>query len=338
MNLIFLNSLSRKAGEDLQLDAQVSISEQEGVWFANWREKSEDRSGWTEETWYKGTGWEDMLTAFRTRIFVKQREGFVPLLNAAMTSAVQLDGKSAQLQLLYYYSERHMNEELYEQLRQWRLKQAGLESKAPYLIATNRLLRMISTFLPYTPEELQQLPGMGANKIAAYGKELLALTQSCERASSFPLHWVEAEVDAAQFDAWLQNEKDRKQKAEQTKRDLKRTLLEAATRGDSLDALREQTQLQRRELLLLVEELDREGYDLEPLIEQALRDVSSELQELAWAAFELHGTRYLKPVLLSLYKQEELEGQEVDRIYEWLRLLRMKFRRANGGASQAEAG
>jgi hypothetical protein len=248
-----------------------------------------------------------------------------------------MDSRSAQIQLLHYYSELHENEELYEQLRQWRLKCASLESKSPFLVATNRLLRMICAFLPQTLEELQQLPGLGANKIAAYGSELLEFTQQHERGTAFPLTWVEAEIDPAKFNAWLQQEKDRRQKAEQNKKELKRKLLEAIARGDSLDVLREQTQLQRRDLLLRIEELDRDGYDLEPYIESALQAVPAEEQELAWAAFELQGDRYLKPVLQSIYKQDELDGKEVDRIYEWLRLLRIKFRRANA-VRQAEAG
>lgn len=337
MNLMFLNSLEMKVGEDQVRRAQVSISESQGIWYVGWNE-TEEGGLQLEESWFEGTSWEEMLTAFRTGIFTKQGEGFKPILDVVVhMEAVQLDSRTAQLQLLHYYSELHMNEELYEQLRQWRLKKSALESKSPFLVATNRLLRMLSAFLPHTPEELQQLPGLGANKIAAYGEELLEFTRKYERATSFPLHWVEAEVDAAKFHAWLQLEKDRKLKAERNKRETKRKLLEAITRGDSLDALREQTQLQRRELLQWIEELDREGYDLEPYIELLLRDIPAAEQEQAWAAFERQGDRYLKPVLQALYNQEELDAKEVDRIYEWLRVLRMKFRRANA-VRQAEAG
>ncbi|NOU92138.1 aldolase [Paenibacillus sp. LMG 31456] len=337
MNMLFLNSLEKKVGKDQVRSAQVSISESQGYWFVNWKETEED-AVFHHESWYEGISLEEMLTVFRTNIFTKQCDGFIPVFDGIIqTEAVNLESRSAQIQLLHYYSELHVNEELYEQLRQWRLKQSDLESKSPFLVATNRLLRMICTFLPHTTEELQQLPGLGANKITAYGNDLLEFTQKHERGTTFPLNWVESQVDPAKFNAWVQHEKDRKLKAEQNKRDTKRKLLEAITRGDSLDALREQTQLQRRDLLLWIEELDREGYDLEPYIERMLLDVSAEEQELAWAAFELQGDRYLKPVLQALYKQDELEAKEVDRIYEWLRVLRMKFRRVNM-VRQAEAG
>ncbi|MFD0677825.1 MULTISPECIES: HRDC domain-containing protein [unclassified Paenibacillus] len=335
--MMFLNSLEMKVGDDQVRSAQVSISENQGNWFVDWKEM-DGNVLLLQESWYEGISLEEMLTVFRTHIFTKQCQGFTPIFDGRVQSdAVNLESRAAQAQLLHYYSEIHVNDELYEQLRQWRLKQSSLEGKSPFLVATNRLLRMICTFLPHSLEELRQLPGLGASKIAAYGNDLLEYTQKHERGTEFPLHWVEAEVDPAKFNAWLQHEKDRKLKAEQNKRDTKRKLLEAITRGDSLDALREQTQLQRRDLLLWIEELDREGYDLEPYIERMLLDVSAEEQELAWAAFELQGDRYLKPVLQALYKQEELEAKEVDRIYEWLRVLRMKFRRVNT-VRQAEAG
>jgi hypothetical protein len=337
MNMMFLNSLERRLGTNQAQSAQVWIAENEGQWLVSWQETEEGEET-AQETWYEGSSMEQMLTAFRLNIFTKQGEGFKPLLDVAVPSEpLSLDKRSIQIRLLHYYSELNVNTELYEELRQWRLQQSNKEGKAPFLVATNRLLQMVSAFLPQSEDELQQLPGMGANKASVYGAELLELTRQRERTTSFPLLWVQSEVDTAKFHVWLQLQKDRKMKAEQIKRDTKRQLLEAITRGDSLDALPEQLKLQRRELLLWMEELDREGYDLEPYVEQMLRNVPVEEQNMAWSAFESQGDRYLKPVLQALYKKDELEGKDIDRIYEWLRLLRMKFRRTHT-LRQAEAG
>ncbi|OXM86640.1 HRDC domain-containing protein [Paenibacillus rigui] len=337
MQMLFLNSLEKKVGEDRVRSAQVSIGEDQGRWFVAWQETKEDGT-LHHEDWYEGTGWEEMMTVFREQMMSKQSGGFQPMLDVVMLPELaSLDSRSAQVQLLHYYSEFHSNEALYEELRQWRLKQANKEGRAPYLVATNRLLRLICTFLPQTVDELRQLPGLGANKATLYGEELIGFTQMYTQSQPFPLHWVEAEINPVQFNAWLQHEKERKRQVEQSKQEQKRKLLEAITRGDGLEDLREQTQLQRRELMLLMEELDREGYDLEPYIVTLLQDVPTEEQEIAWAAFELQGDRYLKPILQTLYKdQEEMDYETRDRIYEWLRLLRMKFRRAQG-ISRAEA-
>lgn len=338
MHMLFLNSLEKKVGEDRVRSAQVSIGENHGRWFVAWQETGEDGNVHHED-WFEGPGWEEMLNVFREQMLAKQQDGFKPVLDIVMLPELAaLDSKSAQIQLLHYYSEFHSNETLYEELRQWRLKQAGKEGKAPFLVASNRLLRMVSTFLPHTLEELKQLPGLGANKTALYGEELIGFTQKYTQLQPFPLHWVEGEINPVQFNAWLQHEKERKRQAEQSKQEQKRKLLEAISRGESLEAIREQMQLQRRELILTIEELDKEGYDLDAYIESMLQEIPAEEQELAWAAFELQGDRYLKPILQTLYShQEELDFQERDRIYEWLRLLRMKFRHVQGMRS-AEAG
>ena len=76
-------------------------------------------------------------------------------------------------QMLTYYCEENPSEEVYETLRAWRREQAARERKAPYILATNRVLRMISVFLPQSKEELQQIPGFGEQKTAMYADRLL---------------------------------------------------------------------------------------------------------------------------------------------------------------------
>lgn len=328
MKLLFLHSLEMKVEDNRTRQAQASIGESKGRLVAGWQETKED-GRLSNETWFEGNAWEDMMIVFRENLLAKQHGGFKPVFDIGVLSeAGSFDSKSAQTQLLHYYSENNTNEELFEQLRQWRLKEANLEGKSPFLVATNRLLRMISAFIPQSEEELLQLPGLGASKAAMYGAELLKITQKFERATGFPLHWVQEQVNPAQFLAWQQQEKERKRQAERNKRDIKLKLLEAISRGDNLEEVREQLQLQRRDLMIWLEELDREGYDLELYIERGLQNVPQDQLNIAWAAFELQGDRYLKPILRTLYKQEELDGKDIDTIYEWLRLLRMKYRRS----------
>lgn len=337
MKLLFLNSMEKQVGEGRARNAQVSVGESKGRWFAGWQETKEDGK-LVQETWYEGTSWDELQSLIRKQLIMKQQDGFRPMLSSGLfAEVVPLSSKSEYAHLLHYYSEEHSNEKLYEELRQWRLKQASKEGKSPFLIATNRLLRMICAYLPQTPEELIQLPGLGPNKAALYGSEFIQFTQNYTRTTSFPLDWVEAQVNLVEFDEWKQREKERRNQAEQNKRELKQKLLEAISRGDSLETIQDETKLQRRDLAIWIEELEREGYDLDSYIEAVLQGVPEEELHLAWDAFELHGDRYLKPVLQTLYKQDELDSKQIDTIYEWLRVLRIKFRRIQNGKTAAAA-
>ncbi|MGF7032877.1 hypothetical protein J2T17_003800 [Paenibacillus mucilaginosus] len=328
MNLMFLNSMEKTTAEGEVFTAQVSIGESEGSWIVMWNESPDEGLG-AAETWYEGSEWSGMMKAFRERVFAKQCEGYTPLLEMQVSEMDGLDGRMAYMQPLHFYSERHAQEELYEALRQWRFKQASQEGKAPFIVATNRLLKMISAFVPQTEEELLQLPGFGKTKAASYSEAILALTAGRERMGSFPLTWVESAVDPAELNAWLLGEKERKLKAEADKQEVKRRLLEAAQRGAKLDEVQEETKIQRRNLLLWLEELDRDGYDLEAFIEAMLEEVEEARIAAAWQAFEQQGDRYLKPILQAVFTSEELSAKDSDRAYEWLRLLRMKYRKAN---------
>ncbi|WP_246627360.1 HRDC domain-containing protein [Paenibacillus solanacearum] len=326
---MFLNTLEKATDEGRVRTAQVSIGEQQGSFRVLWTETKEDGHR-TQESWYEGLQWEELHAAFRERLFMKISEGFKPVVELNGNDLSGMDGRSMFIQMLHYYSEANSDESLYEALRVWRLKQAGREGKAPFIVATNRMLRMISAFVPQTAEELQQLPGFGRGKTAAYGADILALTAPCQRSTAFPLSWVEDQINRDDFQAWMLQEKERKRKAENEKQEMKRTLLEAIHRGERLDALQEQIKVQRRELLQWIEELDRDGYDLEAYIEQMLEPMPEGEREQAWQAFEQQGDRYLKPILQAVYRDNAFSAKEADRVYEWLRLLRLKYRRVNG--------
>ncbi len=326
MNVVFLNTLEKKVGEERVKSAQVSIGEKQGIWHTYWSEP--DAAGkLVQESWYEGTSWDELLTSFRLCLKEKIRLGFHPLVNGTWEQAQPLSGKAKMTQILNYFCELNANDDAYETLRKWRREQSAREGKAPYILATNRVLRLISVFLPQTPEELVQIPGFGEQKTAVYGGDLLKLTQEFPRTTTFPLDWVARSVDMSDFEAWVELQKEQKMRMEMDKETDKRKLLESVARGEGLDDLQAGISMMRRELLLWVEELDREGYDMEPLIEAELQAVSEEDQIKAWTAFELEGDRYLKPVLHRIYSADELKVKDQDRVYEWLRLLRLRFRR-----------
>ncbi|WP_187273868.1 HRDC domain-containing protein [Paenibacillus sp. N3.4] len=335
MNVVFLNTLEKEAGDNRVQSAQVSIGESQGIWHVFWNEPN-GAGSMQQDQWYQGISWDEMLSSFRQGLREKVRHGYRPLVHTDLESAQALSGKAKMTQMLTYYCEEHPSEDVFETLRAWRREQAAREGKAPYILATNRVLRMISVFLPQSKEELQQIPGFGEQKTAMYAADVLALTAEHTRTNGFPLDWVAKSVDTAKFEAWLLAQKEQKLRMELDREASKRKLLETVAGGGSLADLQAVLTMPRRELLLWVEDLEREGYDMDPIVEVELAAVPEEEQIKAWNAFETEGDRYLKPVLQRITGTEELKGKELDRAYEWLRLLRLRFRREKESlASQA---
>jgi hypothetical protein len=331
MNLVFFNSLEKKVGEDRVITAQVSISENQGEWHVRW---NEPRNGKMEqESWFDGRDWEEMLKAFRYRLSEKSIEGFVPILAPSAEDLNFSSDRAKMVKILQYYSELNGKEDLYQQLRQWRREQCIKEGKPPFIIASNRVLRMISAFLPKTKDELLQIPGFGETKSRLYGQEILRLTEPHERSKDFPLEWVAAEVNEQSLNIWMHQQKQLKVKSEFDRQALKRKVLEGFLQGISLADMQQQTNIPRRDLVQWIERLDNEGYDLDRWIEAELESIPLAERQLAWKAFEEEGERYLKPILKKIGLDEK--DKNVDQVYEWLRLLRVRFRKDKGTAHQA---
>ncbi|MCD1260948.1 HRDC domain-containing protein [Paenibacillus athensensis] len=326
MNIVFLNTLEQIAGEGNVRTGQVTIGETQGVWRVLWN-GSDPQGRAHQELWYEGVSWEELLAAFRVGLQDKFRSGFKPLVNGDSYPVQALSGRARWNQQLIYFSELNADEELYEQLRRWRRQQAAREGKAPYMLATNRVLRLIAGFAPQTQEELLQIPGFGEQKSGMYGADVLKLTAGKPQPGAFPLDWVAQETDNERFEAWLLEQKEQRARLELDKEAGKRRLLELVAAGGNLTALQASLAVTRREVLQWVEELGREGSDLEPLLDTELKAVPAEEQARALQAFESEGDRYLKPVLQRLYGEEAPNDKDADRIYEWLRLLRLRFRR-----------
>lgn len=326
MNLVFMNSLERKAGEDCVLTAQVLIQENQGVWQVLWNEAN-DEGKQVQDHWFEGGSWDEMLAIFRYRLAEKMAEGYTPLLNGLFESTEGESNRSKLTQMLNYYSEINEEEEMFQKLRKWRSEQSAKEGNAPYLLATNRVLRMISTFLPYSREELLQIPGFGEKKAEIYSQDIIAITQTMKRTHTFPLDWVFEQIDHQLFKQWTFKQKELKYKQELEKQENKKKLLQGIHNGTSCDELVSELQVTRRDLVLSIEQLDQEGYDLDSFLNRELKAVSAEDKKMAWNAFEEKGDRYLKPILQKMYNEEEMKGKNLDSIYEWLRLLRIQFRK-----------
>ncbi|MGG3454855.1 HRDC domain-containing protein [Paenibacillus rhizolycopersici] len=333
MRIVFLNSLEKKDSGAMIQGAQVWIGEEEGIWRMGWNELLAD--GQSEDLWYEGSSWSEMLHVYRHRLAAKLGEGFRPVMEGIWDEKEGLTGRGMAAQKLFCYSELNGNEPVYNELTAWRRKKASAERKAPYLIASNRLLRMISVFLPQTADELLQLPGVGENKAGEYGAELLEITKAVERKRTFPLDWVEQEIDGEVFRTWLYKQKEVKYRAEMEKFSIRRAALEALADGLKVEDICMRTGIERRDAVELLENLEKEGYNTDDLVSAELEEMSEAEQQAVWHAYEELGDALLKPVLHKVYGTEAAEGSSLDTLYERLRLIRIRYRRQRESARHA---
>lgn len=333
MRIVFLNSMEKSLEEGATAEAQVWIGEDEGIWHMGWNELKLE--GQQETVWFEGSSWSEMLLVYRHRLAAKLSEGFRPIIEGIWNEGDLVQGRGMAAQRLVCYSELHPNQELYAELVSWRRRKASTERKAPYLIASNRLLRLISVFCPHTREELLQLPGVGENKANEYGAELLELTQNREQTRAFPLDWVEQTIDDEAFRSWVYRQKEVKYRAEAEKFSLRRKVLECLAEGMNINDICLQTGMERRDTLAMLEVLEKDGYQIEELIKLELQDMPDQEQTAVWQAFAELGDAFLKPVLLRVYGKEGAEGGQADLLYERLRLIRLQFRRSAESAQRA---
>ncbi|GGH13986.1 HRDC domain-containing protein [Paenibacillus segetis] len=325
MRVVFLNSLEKKEDRKISCAAQVWIGEEDGIWRMGWNEVKDEEE--QEHIWYEGVSWSEMLHVYRHRLVMKLSEGFRPVIEGIWDEKEDLHGRGMTAQKLVCYSELNGNEPLYLELCSWRRKKASSERKVPYLIASNRLLRLISVFCPQTMEELLQLPGFGENKAKEYGMELLEMTQVIERTTSFPLDWALLELDEETFRSWLYKQKEAKFRAEMEKFTTRRNVLEYINEGLCVEQIAIRAGIERREAVELLEDLEKDGYNTDHLIETELKEMPDGEQVAVWKAYEEMGDTFLKPVLQRVYGQEAAEGSNLEKLYERLRLIRIRYRR-----------
>ena len=326
MQVVFLNTFEKNGQNGYTEQAQLSICEQDGVWSVIWTEASGKKSN-KQAVWFEGGSWEEMMAAFRHGTAVQMGEGYLPIIRDLLDDRRSNDGTGSMHSMIQCYGEMNANSEIFEVLREWRRSVAIAEKKSAYIVATNRMLWMISAYMPQQVEELLQIPGWGETKQTMYGEDVLQIMQAYDRSTSFPLDWVEGKLDPKVYTKWLFKLKENKYKAQMDKHLEKRQLLSAISEGSSLDELQTRMELPRRDLMERIEKLEMDGYDLEPLIERELTKMPEAEQQLIWDALQSEGDRYLKPVLFKVYGEEAIQGKPLDLLYDRLRLIRLRYRR-----------
>ncbi|NGZ75880.1 HRDC domain-containing protein [Saccharibacillus alkalitolerans] len=344
MTIVFLNRMEIEHGNEVEA-AQVWIEEEGGLWSSGWS-REEGLAGPDREIWYEGSVWNEMLAVYRHQLAAKLAEGYRPIIRDTFQEFLESGQRGRFTQKLICYSELHADEELYKRMAAWRRARATEDRRAPYLIATNRALKLICTFLPQTLDELRELPGIGENTVQRYGEALLEHTKNAERAHTFPLDWVERRLDEEEFEAWTYKGKERKFKREAERVRATRLLLEASRSEGatvSLAQIGQDSGLERRELIEMMESLEKSGYNMETVIEHEIQLMPQEQRDAVMQAYAELGDSFLKPVLKKIYGEEPPSEPGLDILYEQLRLLRIRYRRENeraeaGGNAASEAG
>ncbi|MDQ6422367.1 HRDC domain-containing protein [Paenibacillus sp. LHD-117] len=328
MQIVFMNTFEKHAEGAGNGSARLFIGEDQGQWSVEWQE--EEESGQSSTVWFEGTSWEEMITSFRHGVAKVMGAGYAPVIDGMLEGPRTAGG--GYMTMLHCYGELNADQELFQALREWRRKAAAAEKKSAYLVATNRMLWMISAFVPQTEEELNQIPGWGKMKHASYGADVLAVTAEASRSTPFPLDWVEDRLDPDVYAAWQYKQKENKYKLLMDRQQEKKRILTVLQQGGQLKQLEEDLSLSRRELLIRIEDLEAEGYDVEPFVDRELSEVPQSEQQLIWDAMAAMGDRYLKPVLEQVYGQGEdgKSGRQVEQWYERLRLMRIRYRRKSG--------
>jgi hypothetical protein len=329
MQIVFMNRLIKGTGSDDETAAQVWIGEEEGIWHLGWRDLLMDGE-LIDVSWYEGVSWDELLYIYRHGIASKLSEGYRPIIQGMFHEDDEMRSRGQSVQKLYCYSELHSEENLYTDLCAWRRKRAVSERKAPYFIASNKLLRLISAYIPQHVDELMQLPGVGQNKASEYGADIIEITTKVERNHSFPLNWVYAELNEEVYSAWIFKQKEQKYKQELNQYRMRSALMSGITEGKNLQQLERDCGLPRKEIIEALEELEKEGYDTEHLLQSELQDMPSEEQAAIWSAFQELGDTLLKPILQKVYGEEKdpVAKRNVDQLYEHIRMIRIQFRRS----------
>lgn len=75
---------------------------------------------------------------------------------------------------------------IYETLREWRAQKAKEHGLPAYVIFHDSTLKEISTVVPCNKEQLQEISGIGVNKLQKYGQELIQICRGHTQKGSLP--------------------------------------------------------------------------------------------------------------------------------------------------------
>jgi len=324
MKLMYLETFRQveQVSQVAALEAQLLISEEDNGWQLMWT-NIDERSSEQVEVWYEGESWTALQEHFFVHLYVKLEQGFAPLY------ALHQHGEERELNskndILQYYSEEHYDQILFEQLREWRKKES-LKRKVPlYVIATNMMLKQLSTFIPYTNEELASITGLGAQRIQEYGTAILELTNAIPRTTCFPLSWVTEQCDELAYRRWKLMNSLSRQRIKGTRQALNIKLIEMVNANVRLVDISDQLRLSTYQVLRMLEQSIGQG-EVEGMIAwiQAEKEgIPDEQYDIICGVYEKSDTSYLKPIMEEVKSLIDSSIKE-EQIYDRLHILKLE--------------
>jgi hypothetical protein len=330
-SFIFTVAMMEQNGD--QTVGWIGVHRSDGEWCVSWYEanQADEEAAAREEGVfiYRGEALRQAKESCLEYIRNKENQGYRLAFPIRIGEGNQRAGSS--LTEFDYYSEIHYDNECYEQLRQWRFKTAQDKKVSPFIVATNRLLKQLSTFLPHNEQEAVQLHGFSTNKWNQYGSDIVEIISKYDRLHAFPLDWVHHQVVIDDFENWKEEQTLAKQQKnkdfqDQWKRE-KTALLEGIQKGLSLEQVSGNSNQPISTVLKRMERLQEEGYEVLPWLEKEVETIA-DLSNLIAAAQEL-GTTYAKPVFLRLYEnspnnEARLKYDQIRTVFTYLKAIKIE--------------
>lgn len=229
------------------------------------------------------------------------------------------------------FAAKNMNQALFQELRKWRREAANSGNIPPYFIGTDKLLTLLSAFIPQTKEELMQIPGIGKHKLEQYGEAILKITAGFSPPYSFPLDWIQQKVTQEELAAWLLDEKllkeERRLSRLKQEKEEKMRLLDAIHKHAGIQETAERFSISVSQLLKQIRELAKEGYDVLSYLDREVEQV--EEKELIRDLVSMMGSDRLKPIFEKLYGSGDIPTKEKGEKYNRIRLVCTYFQLKN---------
>lgn len=185
MQAVWMARMEKQVDGEELYQGLLSAGEEDGKWLVIWEPEAMTADHGSislleelvqAQTWYEGESWQEMRAALRSGMALLLREGYQPMLGFMPDTNLHERRMKERNEWICCYGDLHVNDQLYEKLVQWRREVAISTRRAPYWVATNRMLRLVSAFVPHTADELKQLPGFGEAKVSAYAEKIVEIT------------------------------------------------------------------------------------------------------------------------------------------------------------------
>ncbi|WP_170145219.1 HRDC domain-containing protein [Ammoniphilus oxalaticus] len=319
-NIEYVVTLDKPHGER----GKMMLLQRDGAFETQWSLLGTDEEELSIQ--YAGPSLELAWQAAETLILDKIKQGyqlhnpFIPHLLETLSPRFTLSRKMG------YYAAQHFNPSLYKELKEWRRSAAATNKLPPYIIATDKLLTLLAAFIPHQDQQLEQLPGVGEQRKAQYGAEILEITKKYEQPRPFPLGWVEEEVRWDTLAFWMISEhrlqKQKRQLRTEQERDERVHLLQLIKAATPIEEAIKQLNLSMEIVLKRIQQLAEMGYDPLEYVKSQVAAIQ-ERQQITELVARLGGER-LKPIYTQLYGTDEegVERSEVGERYNRIRLVR----------------